>query len=111
MTKRKWSPILGWFAAGGAATLLALSGPDERVLLGKLPDTAARRLDQQHVILPGEINASRTLAVVVFDREQGGEARRWVEGLRLRQDGISWVKMPVLKDPGNEQERQVIEQR
>ncbi len=69
----------------------------------------AKRLEQQ---LFAELPNGRTLALVGFNQNQRVELHSWIDGLRLRQDSpIAWVKMPVLKDPGNEDARSAIESR
>jgi hypothetical protein len=112
MASKIWTPVLGWIAAIGAAVGLALLAPHERLVLGKVPPVAAKRLDQTHVAFPQDLPSDRTLAVVVFKRTQSDEAQSWVDGLRLHQDSdISWVKLGVLNDPGDEGKRREIEQR
>lgn len=112
MSDTIWTPMLGWAAAAAMALGLAAVAPHERTLLGKLPALQAKRLDQTRIVLPHELPSGRTLAVVVFKGSQREEARSWIEGLQLRRDSaIAWLKMPVLDDPGDEQERQAIEKR
>lgn len=112
MASRIWTPVLGWVAAIGAAIGLATFAPHERLVLGKVPPVAAKRLDQTHVALPQDLTADRTLAVVVFKRSQREEAQSWVDGLRLHHDrAISWVRVGVVNDPGDEGKRREIEER
>ncbi|HXE49073.1 MAG TPA: hypothetical protein VN663_11930 [Ramlibacter sp.] len=110
MTRTIWTPTLAWLAAVTAALVLALAAPNESNFLGQLPRLSVKRLDQQRVVLPQELPAPRTLALVAFRSSQREEIRSWVEGLRLDQDdSIAWFKMPVLKDPGSESARSDIE--
>ena len=110
MDKTLWTPTAGWVAAIAAAVALALLAPEERALLGRVPNLSAKRLDQRQLALPQELPAERTLAVVVFRRSQREEAHSWIEGMRLRHDRtIPWLKIPVLDDPGSESERLAIE--
>jgi hypothetical protein len=110
MTRTIWTPTLAWLAAVTAALVLALAAPNESNFLGQLPKLSVKRLDQQRVVLPQELPAPRTLALVAFRSSQREEIRSWVQGLRLDQDdSIAWFKMPVLKDPGSESARNDIE--
>lgn len=107
---RIWTPTLAWLAAATAALVLAVAGPSESDVMGRLPTLAAKRLDQRRIVLPHSLSADRTLALVAFNRNQRAEIESWVKGLGLKQDpSISWFKMPVLNDPGNEDARSAIE--
>ncbi len=111
-SRRIWTPVLGWFAAIAAAVGLATYAPHERQVLGKVPSVAGKRFDQTQVNLPHGLPAERTLAVVVFKRSQREDAQGWVDGLRLQHDkSISWVRLGVVNDPGDEDKRREIEQR
>jgi hypothetical protein len=110
MEKALWTPTAGWMVAIGAAFALAQFAPDERALLGRVPTVSAKRLDQRQMALPHGLPAERTLAVVLFRRDQKAEAQSWIDGMQLRTDrSIPWVKMPVLEDPGTEPQRRAIE--
>lgn len=110
MTRTNWTPTLAWLAAVSAAFMLALVAPNESDLFGRLPTLAAKRLDQQWVVLPHGLPAQRTLALVAFDSSQREEVRSWILGLGLDRDrSIAWFKMPVLNDPGTEQARNHLE--
>jgi hypothetical protein len=110
MTRTFWTPTLAWLAAVTAALVLALAAPNESNFLGQLPKLTVKRLDQQRIVLPQELPAQRTLALVAFKSSQRNEVRSWIRGLRLDQDpSIAWFKMPVLDDPGSEQARSDIE--
>jgi hypothetical protein len=112
MDKKKLFPVLGWVVAIGAATGLAAVAPHETQVLGKVPPIAAKRLDQTHLSLPYGLPAQRTLAVVVFKQSQREEAQSWVDGLRLHQDHtISWMRLGVVHDPGDDAKRREIEER
>jgi hypothetical protein len=105
-----WTPTLAWLAAAGAALALAVAAPSETHLMGRLPALTMQKVDQQRIVRPPELTAARTLALVAFHREHRSEIDSWIQGLRLHQDtSITWFKMPVLRDPGTEQERQAIE--
>ncbi|TFZ02195.1 hypothetical protein EZ313_13030 [Ramlibacter henchirensis] len=107
-----FTPVLGWVAAAGTAFGLAVASPHENWVLGKVPSIVAERLDRTTLQLPQELPSARTLALVVFQGHQKEEARSWIEGLQLHRDSsISWLKLPVLNDPGDETERRGILQR
>ncbi|HWI83550.1 hypothetical protein [Ramlibacter sp.] len=102
-----WTPTLAWLAAAMGALMLAVVTPSETNLMGRLPSPAAQRLGQ-----PAGPHTDRVLALVGFDRSHRGEINSWIRGLRLDQDdAINWVKMPVLNDPGTEDERRAVEGR
>jgi hypothetical protein len=110
MASKIWTPLVGWVGAIGAAVALAFAAPNESGVLGKVPSLSAKRLDQTHVVFPQQLPSERTVAVVVFRREQREEAQSWIDGLGLhRGSDISWVRVPVwsIKDPA---EREKIEQ-
>ncbi|MBA2963578.1 MULTISPECIES: hypothetical protein [Ramlibacter] len=110
MAANIWTPVVGWLGAMGAAFALALAAPNESGVLGKLPTMSAKRLDQTHVTLPRQLPSDRTVAVVMFRKDQREEAQRWIDGLGLHQDSnIAWVRLPVWsqKEPA---ERERIEQ-
>ena len=113
MGKSIWTPVLGWVAAVSGAIALAVHAPHDHGVLGKIPSLAAKRLDDQSmVVIPQQLPSGRTLAFVVFKRGQGSEVQTWIDGLQLQRDPqIPWVKLPVLNDPGDDKERRGIEQR
>jgi hypothetical protein len=112
MASRFFTPVLGWVAAIGAAIGLSTLAPHERLVLGKVPPVAAKRLDHTPVTIPQGLESDRTLAVVVFKRSQREQAQSWIDGLRLHQDrSINWLRVGVVNDPGDEAKRLEIEQR
>ncbi len=113
MIKTVWTPTLIWLAAAAAALVLALAAPSESTVMGRLPSTTVERLDQQRLAsdLSSE-GSGRTLALVAFHSSQRGETESWITGLQLHQSpSISWVRMPVINDPGNLDTRHAIESR
>ena len=103
-----WTPTLAWIAAATGALVLALAGPSESNVMGRLPSPTARQLEQQP--LAPFLPSGRALVLVGFSPNQRGEIRSWIDGLRLHQDsGIAWFKMPVLDDPGSDVARSAIE--
>lgn len=108
--KTLWIQVVAWLAAVTAALLLAFATPNESTLMGRLPALNAKRLNQQPIALPKDLPATRTLALVAFQRGHRGEIESWIKGLQLREnDSIAWLKMPVLDDPGSESARSDIE--
>ena len=109
--KTMWIQVLAWLAAVTVALLLALAGPNESALMGRLPVINAKRLNQQPVSFPQGLPAPRTLALVAFERGHRREIESWITGLQLRRENstIAWLKMPVLDDPGSESARTDIE--
>ena len=86
-----------WVGAAVAAVGLGLMAPNESGLMGQLPPLAAKALDERSLVLPQELPAERTLALLVFKREQKEEVRSWIDGLGLRKDpSIPWLKVRVL---------------
>ena len=109
MVSTLWTPFFGWLAAGGTALGLAFAAPTEHTILGRLPQIAAQRLDQRPMVLPEGLPGQRTLAIVVFQKNQREEARSWIDGMHLRHDpSIAWIKMPVYDDKASAQGRRDI---
>jgi len=105
-----WTPTMSWLAAVSVALALALAAPTETNVMGRLPTLFAKRLDQQHVVLPHQLPAERTLALVAFTRHQRAEIDSWMQGLGLDENSsIPWFRMSVLNDPGSESGRTAIE--
>lgn len=101
-----WTPTLAWLGAVSAALLFAVASPSETSVMGKVPSPTTHRFGQ-----PGQA-PDRVLAVVGFDRSQRGEIKSWINGLRLcEEQAIPWIRMAVLRDPGNEAGRRAAEQR
>lgn len=92
-----WGSAGIWLAAGAVAFGLTLLAPSERTVMGQLPPLAAKARDQRQFALPQELPAERTLALLVFRREQKAEVHSWIQGLRLAEDAsIPWLKVRVL---------------
>ncbi len=112
MKRTDWTPTLAWLGAVSAALMFAFAMPNESNVMGRLPSLTGKRLDQQHVMLPVDLPAERTLVLVAYTRTQREEVESWIKGLRLDQDdSIAWLRMPVLNDPGDERARNAIENR
>lgn len=112
MKKTVWTPTFAWLAAACAALALALAGPDEVKLMGRLPSFAAKRLDQQPVSVQNSIPAERSLALVAYTRHQREEVQSWVRGMGLEADSsIPWFRLSVVNDPGSESQRSEVERK
>lgn len=99
-----------WLAAVLVACVLALGFPSERSVMGSLPPLAAKDLNHKRLQLPADLGAERTLALIGFDRSHAPGVDSWVQGLRLHQQpDITWLRMPVLNDPGNTHHREALE--
>jgi hypothetical protein len=107
MRRTLWTPTLAWIAAVAGALVLALAAPSETSMMGRLPMPAAQRI--VHV---GQLPAERVLALVGFERSQRAEIKSWVQGLQLCQEqAIPWIRMAILKDPGDDAGRRAVERR
>jgi hypothetical protein len=105
-----WTSTFAWLLAACAALLLAWAAPNEGSVMGQLPAFMARTLDRQSVDVPGGLPAERTLALITFRGTQRAHIDGWVSGLNLGQDrSITWLRMPVLNDPGSVAARSAIE--
>ena len=106
------SHTFGWLAAAGLALGLALVAPNEASVMGQLPAFMAKTLMHKPLALPEDLPSDRTLALITFQKGQRAHAESWIEGLNLRKDAsISWVRMPVLNDPGTPKGRSEVESR
>jgi hypothetical protein len=108
MRKTLLTPTLAWVAAAGGALMLAVAAPSETTMMGRVPSPASHRFGA-----PGQVPADRLLAFVGFERSQRGEINSWIQGLGLcePEQAIPWIKMPVLKDPGDDAGRRAVERR
>ncbi|MEO6017267.1 MAG: hypothetical protein ABIP46_08425 [Polaromonas sp.] len=99
-----------WLLAVGLALAMAFAAPNESSVMGRLPAFMAQTLTHQPVNIPDSLSSDRTLALISFQRGQRATAESWIQGLNLRNDSsISWMRMPVLNDPGTETGRQAVE--
>lgn len=90
-----------WLAVAATGIALAFLSPTESKVMGQLPAQATQSLTRTPVNLPEGLPSDRTLALVTFNRNQRSQADSWIEGLNLKNDSsISWVRIPVLNDPG-----------
>ena len=99
-------------AAAGLALALAFVAPNEASVMGQMPVFVAQTLTQQSMTVPHGLPSDRTLALITFKKDQRAHAESWIEGLNLRRDpSISWVRLPVINDPGTPGGRSEVEQR
>lgn len=100
--KNTLSSVFVWLAAVLLAFALAFASPNEASVMGRLPDMMARTLLQKPVSIPDGMPSDRTLALITFQRGQRSRVEAWINGLNLKNDtSISWMRMPVINDPGN----------
>jgi hypothetical protein len=108
--KTTWNSAAAWLAAVLAAGVLAWAAPTESSVMGQLPAFMARTLDRESIHVPHGLPAERTLALITFRGTQKEQIEGWVAGLNLHEDrSISWLRMPVLNDPGSLAARSEIE--
>ena len=80
--------------------------------MGRLPAFMAQTLLRQPVTVPEGLPSDRTLALITFKRGQHAEVESWIQGLNLRNDpSITWMRMPVVNDPGTLTGRSAVENR
>ena len=110
--KAIWISTAAWAAAVTAALVLAFAAPTESSVMGRVAPITAKNLSQQTIALPEGLPAGRTLALVAFQRGHRGEIDSWIQGLQLHQNrDITWLKMPVINDPGTASGRAAAESR
>jgi hypothetical protein len=79
--------------------------------MGRLPAFMAQTLLRQPVTVPEGLPSDRTLALITFQRGHHAQVESWIQGMNLRNDpSITWMRMPVLNDPGT-LGRSVVENR
>lgn len=101
-----------WLGAVGLAFALAVASPSESSVMGHMPAFTSQTLSQQPLAVPGGFPAERTLALITFKSDQRAQAETWIEGLNLKNDtSISWMRVPVLSDPGTPSGRNAAETR
>lgn len=101
-----------WLVAVVTAFALAVASPNEARVMGHLPTFMSQTLMREPVTVPGGLPSDRTLALITFQRDQRAQADSWITGLNLNSDAsISWMRMPVLSDPGTAGGRDAVENR
>jgi hypothetical protein len=111
-TTTVWTPTLAWIGAASAALMLAMAAPDEVNVMGRLPTLNSKSVDQQPLVLPAQLPAERSLALVAYTKHQRAEVQSWVQGMNLEADSsIPWFRLSVLNDPGSESARSDAEKR
>ena len=101
-----------WLAVAAIGVGFAMLHPNDTRVMGQLPTQVTQSLSRAPVTLPQGLPSDRTLALVTFNRNQRSQADSWIEGLNLKNDtSISWVRIPVLNDPGTADGRSDAEKR
>ncbi len=99
-----------WLAAAALAFALALATPTESSVMGRFPTFISQTLLHQPLTLPAGLPADRTLALISFKGAHRAETESWIKGLNLRNDqSISWMRIPVINDPGTQTARSAVE--
>lgn len=99
-----------WLAAAALAFALAFAAPSESSVMGRLPAFMAQTLLRQPVTVPEGLPSDRTLALITLQRGQHAQVESWIQGMNLRNDpSITWMRMPVLNDPGTLTGRNAVE--
>lgn len=101
-----------WLAAVVMALALAVASPNEISVMGHLPDFMLQTLTRGPTAMHGRSPPDRTLVLITFQRDQRAQADSWIAGLNLdKDDSISWMRMPVINDPGTLDGRSALESR
>jgi hypothetical protein len=110
--KSNVSYLGAWLLAVSLAFGLAIASPNDSSVMGRLPDFMAQTLLRQPVAVPQGLPSDRTLALITFQRGQHAQVESWIQGLNLRNDpSITWMRMPVVNDPGTPVGRSAVENR
>ena len=110
--KSNVSYLGAWLAAVGLAFAFAFVAPNDSSVMGRLPAFMAQTLLRQPVTVPEGLPSDRTLALITFKRGQHAEVESWIQGMNLRNDpSITWMRMPVVNDPGTMTGRSAVENR
>ena len=99
-----------WLGAVGLAFALAVASPNDSRVMGQMPAFMSQTLSRQPLAVPQGFPSDRTLALITFKSDQRAQAESWIEGLNLKNDpSISWMRVPVLSDPGTSSGRDAAE--
>ncbi|RYX96620.1 MAG: hypothetical protein EOO28_06825 [Comamonadaceae bacterium] len=108
--KNLFSWTLAWLAAAGLAFALAFAAPNEASVMGRMPSFMAQTLSRQNMVIPDGLSAERTLALINFRKGQRQDIQGWIDGMGLKDSAqITWLRMPVLNDPGTSNGRVEVE--
>jgi hypothetical protein len=94
-----WTYPQTWLVVVLAAALLAFAVPRAHPPLGRLPPDIGHKLDRVPIAAVRE--DERIIVLVTFRRDQRQVAEDWINGLKLRERAVVWVRMPVVDDPGS----------
>ena len=101
-----------WLVAAVLALALAVAAPSDSSVMGQMPAFISQTLMRQPISLPADLTSDRTLALITFRKDQSAQADSWINGLDLKNDpSITWLRIPVLNDPGTATGRSAIESR
>lgn len=107
---RKVSFLGIWLGVAGLALVMAIAGPNDGNVMGRLPAFMSQTLLRQPLAVPGGLPSDRTLALITFQRGQRAQAESWIQGLNLRNDpSIAWMRLSVRDDPGTTSGRNAVE--
>ncbi|MEO5698041.1 MAG: hypothetical protein ABIQ60_13020 [Burkholderiaceae bacterium] len=96
---------LTWMVVVALALVLAIAAPRGVGVLGRLPADVGKTLERKQ-------GDERILALVTFNRSQRKDAEVWISALGLHSDqSITWVRMPVVNDPGDPLRRAAAQNR
>lgn len=99
-----------WLAAASLAFVLALATPTESSVTGRFPTFISQTLLHQPLTVPAGLPSDRTLALISFKKVHQAATESWIKGLNLRSDrSISWMRIPVINDPGTPTARSAVE--
>ncbi|MBC7610531.1 MAG: hypothetical protein H7228_13335 [Polaromonas sp.] len=110
--KSTLSYTFAWLAAAGLAFAMAFAAPNVVSVMGRMPAFMSQTLMREPVTVPEGLPSDRTLALITFQRSHRAEAESWITGLNLKNDpSITWLRMPVVNDPGTSKGRDAVESR
>lgn len=105
-----WAYPLTWFVVVAVASVLAVATPRQLGVMGHLPAVVRQALGLKPAAV--KVGDDRILALITFNRDQRKAAESWISGLKLQNDqSISWIRMPVVNDPGDPMTRAALERR
>ena len=89
---------LTWVLVVLVAVLLASAVPPAHPALGRLPPDISQKI--VNVPVAATRDDDRMVVLVTFKRDQRMAVESWINGLKLQDQSIVWVRMPVIDDPG-----------
>lgn len=105
-----WTYPLTWFVVVAVALVLAVAAPRQAGVMGRLPNSVGQTLDRKPAAV--KHGNERILALITFNHHQRKDAETWISGLKLHENqSITWIRMPVVNDPGDPTRRAAAEGR